>query len=263
MKINYANKVSLNPLPTIDSTNKIQDIDMNNIKDAINQIGSYILLQKETSVVKDTTVKYYCELTGVLSIYDVINVIFPNETENLSSYPQISIDNQKTYHEIRKGNSLVALRDLQGKANVLYFDGTNWQVVSNVVNDALNIFPVGSLFFSTTPTNPSAWMGGTWEIFGNGRVLVGVDSSDNLLNASEKTGGSINPLSEHSHLYRLRATTLNGNAGNQSIAGYNANIMSSNTMVIYDEGNGNPAGDNSNHNNWQPYITCYIWKRIA
>lgn len=250
-------------MPGVLEKNKITAQNLIDLKNAINQIGSYNLLKKETSVVKDTTVKYYCDLTGVLSAYDVINVIFPNETENLSSYPQISIDNKNTYYEIKKGNSLVALRDLQGKANVLYFDGTNWQVVSNVVNDALNIFPVGSLFFSTTPTNPSAWMGGTWEIFGNGRVLVGVDSSDNLLNASEKTGGSINPLSEHSHLYRLRATTLNGNVGNQSIAGYNANIISSNTMAIYDEGNGNSAGDNSNHNNWQPYITCYIWKRIA
>lgn len=123
--------------------------------------------------------------------------------------------------------------------------------------------PVGSLYFSTDPTNPSQIFGGTWIAWGAGRVPVGVDTDDNLLNASEKTGGSINPLSEHSHLYRLRATTLNGNVGNKSIAGYNADIMSSNTMVIYDEGNGNSAGDNSNHNNWQPYITCYIWKRTA
>lgn len=123
--------------------------------------------------------------------------------------------------------------------------------------------PVGSLYFSTDSTNPSQIFGGTWQLWGSGRVPVGVNSSDTLLNASEKTGGSINPLSEHSHLYRLRATTLNGNVGNKSIAGYNANIVSSNTMVIYDEGNGNSAGDNSNHNNWQPYITCYMWKRTA
>lgn len=125
------------------------------------------------------------------------------------------------------------------------------------------VHPVGSLYFSTDPTNPSQIFGGTWIAWGAGRVPIGVNSSDTLLNASEKTGGSINPLSEHSHLYRLRATTLNGNVGNKSIAGYNADIMSNNTMVIYDEGNGNSAGDNSNHNNWQPYITCYIWKRTA
>lgn len=248
MKINYANKVSLNPLPTIDSTNKIQDIDMNNIKDAINQIGSYILLQKETPIAKDTAVKYFCDLTGTLSIYDVINVIFPNETENLSSYPQISIDNKTTYYEIKKGNSLVALRDLQGKANVLYFDGTNWQVVSNVVNDALNIFPVGSLFFSTTPTNPSAWMGGTWEAWGSGRVPVGVDMSDSDFNSVEKIGGS-KYLQAHTHNIKWQYIAASGTT--TAALSYNGSSIETETT-----GEGNSG-------NLQPYITCYIWKRVA
>ena len=258
MKINYANKVSLNPLPTIDSTNKIQDIDMNNIKDAINQIGSYNLLKKETSVVKDTTVKYYCDLTGVLSAYDVINVIFPNETENLSSYPQISIDNKNTYYEIKKGNSLVALRDLQGKANVLYFDGTNWQVVSNVVNDALNIFPVGSLFFSTTPTNPSAWMGGTWEAWGTGRVPVGVDTTQTEFNTVEKIGGSKH-LQEHLHAYKSGTLTNNDYASGGDI--YAVPKETTNAAVYRNTGLPNVTTGNSG--NLQPYITCYMWKRVA
>ena len=67
-------------MPGVLEKNKITAQNLIDLKNAINQIGSYNLLQKETSVVKDTTVKYYCELTGVLSIYDVINVIFPNET---------------------------------------------------------------------------------------------------------------------------------------------------------------------------------------
>lgn len=258
MKINYANKVSLNPLPTIDSTNKIQDIDMNNIKDAINQIGSYILLQKETPIAKDTAVKYFCDLTGTLSIYDVINVIFPNETENLSSYPQISIDNKTTYYEIKKGNSLVALRDLQGKANVLYFDGTNWQVVSNVVNDALNIFPVGSLFFSTTPTNPSAWMGGTWEAWGTGRVPVGVNTSDTDFNTVEKTGGS-------KSYNRITTTQYKNTSGSIESYGFQKGSgFYANRTIVYDTG----LGDSHSETvleipTIQPYITCYIWKRVA
>lgn len=258
MKINYANKVSLNPLPTIDSTNKIQDIDMNNIKDAINQIGSYNLLKKETSVVKDTTVKYYCDLTGVLSAYDVINVIFPNETENLSSYPQISIDNKNTYYEIKKGNSLVALKDLQGKANVLYFDGTNWQVVSNVVNDALNIFPVGSLFFSTTPTNPSAWMGGTWEAWGTGRVPVGVDTSQTEFNTVEKTGGS-------KSYNRITTTRYNNTSGSIEKYGFQKGSgFYANRTIVYDTDLGNSHSETALEiPTIQPYITCYMWKRVA
>ena len=235
-------------MPGVLEKNKITAQNLIDLKNAINQIGSYNLLKKETSVVKDTTVKYYCDLTGVLSAYDVINVIFPNETENLSSYPQISIDNKTTYYEIKKGNSLVALRDLQGKANVLYFDGTNWQVVSNVVNDALNIFPVGSLFFSTTPTNPSAWMGGTWEAWGTGRVPVGVDTSQTEFNTVEKTGGS-KYLQEHSHNIKWQYTGASGSAA--AIINYSGSTITTENAGTGDSGN------------LQPYITCYMWKRTA
>lgn len=143
-------------MPGVLEKNKITAQNLIDLKNAINQIGSYNLLQKETSIVKDTTVKYYCDLTGVLSIYDVINVIFPNETENLSSYPQISIDNKKTYYEIKKGNSLVTLKDLQGKANVLYFDGTNWQLVSNGSNN--DSLPIGATFLWYTDTIPDGYV---------------------------------------------------------------------------------------------------------
>lgn len=244
-------------MPGVLEKNKITAQNLIDLKNAINQIGSYNLLKKETSVVKDTTVKYYCDLTGVLSAYDVINVIFPNETENLSSYPQISIDNKNTYYEIKKGNSLVALKDLQGKANVLYFDGTNWQVVSNVVNDALNIFPVGSLFFSTTPTNPSAWMGGTWEAWGTGRVPVGVNTSDTDFNTVEKTGGNkvFNGINLTSYL--ADGSTLYGFPNIGSYA--NRTIVASGDIG----GSGHHGETPINISLLQPYITCYIWKRVA
>lgn len=252
-------------MPGVLEKNKITAQNLIDLKNAINQIGSYNLLKKETSVVKDTTVKYYCDLTGVLSAYDVINVIFPNETENLSSYPQISIDNKNTYYEIKKGNSLVALKDLQGKANVLYFDGTNWQVVSNDSNDALNIFPVGSLFFSTTPTNPSAWMGGTWEAWGTGRVPVGVNTSDTDFNTVEKTGGekthklTVAELASHSHGFQ---------GGSALFTQKDQGIKGLGPGSFWVEGvgsipNTSTAGGNQPHNNLQPYITCYIWKRVA
>lgn len=203
-------------MPGVLEKNKITAQNLIDLKNAINQIGSYNLLKKETSVVKDTTVKYYCDLTGVLSAYDVINVIFPNETENLSSYPQISIDNKNTYYEIKKGNSLVALKDLQGKANVLYFDGTNWQVVSNdSTGDSL---PIGTtlLWYADNIPNGYVELNGqelsraTYSelfdvigtTFGDGdgsttfnvpdmrdRVPVGVSSTDTNINAVGKIYG--------------------------------------------------------------------------
>ena len=40
------------------------------------------------------------------------------------------------------------------------------------------IYPVGSLFISTTSTNPTAYLGGTWVRWGQGRMPVSVSDSD-------------------------------------------------------------------------------------
>ena len=58
-----------------------------------------------------------------------------------------------------------------------------------------NLYPVGSIYFSVTNTNPSSKFGGTWVSWGSGRVPVGVNSKDGNFNSVEKTGGS----STHSH----------------------------------------------------------------
>lgn len=54
--------------------------------------------------------------------------------------------------------------------------------------DALH--PVGSIYLSTSSTNPSTYFGGTWERFANGQVLVGVDTEETEFNTVQKTGGN-------------------------------------------------------------------------
>ena len=58
-----------------------------------------------------------------------------------------------------------------------------------------SFYPVGSIYFSVTNTNPSSKFGGTWVAWGSGRVPVGVNSNDGNFNSVEKTGGS----STHTH----------------------------------------------------------------
>ena len=78
-------------------------------------------------------------------------------------------------------------------------------VAANVVNTFLNIdmvnmvYPVGSIYMSVNNTNPSTFLGGTWVAWGQGRVPVGVSTTDANYIASEKTGGSIAYSADHSH----------------------------------------------------------------
>jgi hypothetical protein len=51
-------------------------------------------------------------------------------------------------------------------------------------------WPVGSIFMSVSSTNPTNYFGGTWSLWGSGRVPVCVNTSDSDFSSSEKTGGS-------------------------------------------------------------------------
>lgn len=76
-------------------------------------------------------------------------------------------------------------------------------------------FPVGAVYISVVNENPKKYFGGTWELFGQGKTLIGVDSSDTDFNTSEKTGGSkthtiaIDELPQHSHTVPAHRHGLN------------------------------------------------------
>ena len=59
----------------------------------------------------------------------------------------------------------------------------------------INTHPVGSIYITTnsdesTAEKMNALYGGTWEAYGVGKTLVGIDTSDTNFNTIDKTGGS-------------------------------------------------------------------------
>ncbi len=54
------------------------------------------------------------------------------------------------------------------------------------------VYPVGSIYInSSSSSNPASLLGfGTWEAFGAGRVLVGLNGSDTDFDTAEETGGN-------------------------------------------------------------------------
>ena len=68
---------------------------------------------------------------------------------------------------------------------------TNTTNISNMSKDQLNkTYPVGSIYISTNSTSPATLFGGTWEAYGTGRTLVGINTNDGNFNTIGKTGGS-------------------------------------------------------------------------
>jgi hypothetical protein len=64
-------------------------------------------------------------------------------------------------------------------------DSINLEYISNA------IYPVGSLYMSTVSTNPATILGfGTWEAWGEGRMIVGVSSTDTDFDTVEEIGGA-------------------------------------------------------------------------
>ncbi len=131
------------------------------------------------------------------------------------------------------------------------------------------IYPVGSIYLSVNSTNPSTLFGGSWEAFAAGKTLVGVDVNQEEFNEVQKTGGekkhtlTLAEIPSHQHTMKFSGNWLNGVKGDQSRAAYDVGIGNWGVTVQYSEGEGNYAGGGESHNNLQPYITIYMWKRVA
>lgn len=153
------------------------------------------------------------------------------------------------------------------------------------------IYPVGSIYISTVSTNPATLFGfGTWEAMPAGRVLLaqGKSSWGTTYNAGS-TGGeathqlTVGEMPTHSHTASSNTVSLTGTftvkqnerssqgivsstgtaniknsqGSNEDGSQYSINASHSHNITI------NNSGSNQSHNNIQPYISVYMWKRSA
>lgn len=125
------------------------------------------------------------------------------------------------------------------------------------------MYPVGSIYFSMIGKNPAETLGGgTWVLWGSGRVPVCVNTGDPDFGTPGKTGGekkhtlTINEMPNHRHGVDNRTTnqTASKTDGYIMRGSYNGNSVASDTSYV---------GGGQAHNIMQPYITCYMWHRTA
>ena len=162
---------------------------------------------------------------------------------------------------------------MQGTSADLSYDGgtDSTHDVIQAIRDM--IYPVGSIYMSVTDNTVAkveARFGGTWVAFGAGRTLVGVNANETEFNSVEKTGGekkhtlNRSEIPSHNHGIGLNQT------GSVHFTGFwhlklttGTDIKNTNADETIGDTATNFDGGGQAHNNLQPYVTVYMYKRTA
>lgn len=142
------------------------------------------------------------------------------------------------------------------------------------------IYPVGSLYMSVNNLDPTTLFGGKWERFAKGKAVVGVDEDDTDFSISEKIYGEkshklvVNEMPSHthsmanggSHKHDIRYRAIGRQDGGYWTPVGAVEVSTTTTAFTTSSGEHkhtlNAAGGGLAHNNVQPSIACYIWKRV-
>lgn len=133
------------------------------------------------------------------------------------------------------------------------------------------VYPIGSVLTSIDPNfNPNTqYEGQTWVRFANGRTLIGVDEDDSDFISAEMEMGekahtlTVDEMPSHQH---RSASSVNGEIGDYfggSSANYGIKDGSSTPASAIYVINSSYTGGSEAHNNIQPSITVFFWKRTA
>ena len=142
----------------------------------------------------------------------------------------------------------------------------SFTTLTGVTATIANAYPVGSIYMNcSNATNPGTLLGfGTWSAFGEGRVLIGIDSSDTDFDTAEETGGSKTHALTEAQLpsHRHQVGSHDSTAGFGGAAG-NVEFVQDAGTGIGNAVNTSFTGSGQAHTIVQPYIVVYMWKRTA
>lgn len=176
-------------------------------------------------------------------------------------------------------------------------DGSVVWTVQNIRTTALDSYPVGSIYMSVNSTSPADLFGGTWEAMPAGRVLLAQGKSQwGTTYTAGSTGGEATHLltpeemPRHKHDAVANNVNISGTAqlqmgnGLQIATGTTTGVFSaigSSTVEGYGSGSRSGTyglkfnsthtptisisytGADTAHNNLQPFIAVFMWRRTA
>ena len=141
--------------------------------------------------------------------------------------------------------------------------------IEDFVKGLVNSKPVthvGQIILSTTLNTADKVKniyGGNWEAFGAGKVLVGAGSNGGRSFTAGSTGGeyehtlTINEMPSHTHT--VTDWYFKRNEGDQ-LGNTHGDELLGNT---YTTETTSASGSGRAHNNMQPYVVVYMWRRVS
>lgn len=153
-------------------------------------------------------------------------------------------------------------------------------VASELVKAITNIiYPVGSIYLSINTTNPSSYLGGTWEQVAKECYLLGYNGSNTWFDKPGQNKGSkngpgnwntnnhtltINEIPSHNHFTWSNTDGFATHCVNTAWGNYVVIPKSSSGEVYnYQKPVSQGGGKGHNHFHVSPYYTVVVWRRTA
>ena len=146
----------------------------------------------------------------------------------------------------------------------------DWNKLVSSIKSAM--YPVGAVYITYNNTNPSTFLGGTWEQFGQGRTLIGQgegnDGTNSQVFEAQSIGGKYN--TRHCHntsfgwdnnaFYAASPSSASNSDYTRTSIVQNGYILSGIASKAAYQSRVQWTEDSVN-GNIQPYITVYFWRR--
>jgi len=191
--------------------------------------------------------------------YNVISTVFPILSSlslsanmfNINSYLG-NLNTRTSTVETKILDKSLNLADIPDKSAAR----TNLGI--DTVNSVIDrIYPIGAIYITTKDEIPNVTLGiGTWQRYGEGRVIVGYTSSDTDFNVINKTGGVKNiPIAGWGALQSPSNELPEPSTSGRLVTGSGRNEDGENLESL--------AHATVAQTNIPPYIVVYMWVRIS
>lgn len=134
------------------------------------------------------------------------------------------------------------------------------QLIEQMKTALLSLHPVGSIYISAYSTDPSTYFGGTWERIQDTFLLAAGSAYPAGTTGGEAKHRLLSSEIPSFSVQQLRSVNPTTQTIRSASSGSVVEVM---TDVSFQTQTVSTGSSNATHNNMPPYLSVYVWKRIA